>query len=131
MKHCHDGFANGGRAQTRAPRPSAAAPNRRRGERFALTLLGRLQTLHGTRTVRLHDLSSWGAMVEGAPPATGIGSEAILKCHSLDVFATVLWVRGERCGIRFDAPVRDSGLEALRATSEQLGADADWSTPSA
>ena len=129
MKHCHNPFAIEGRGQAGPARPSAAAPNRRRGERFALTLLGRMQTLHGTRTVRLHNLSSRGAMVEGAPSATAAGSETILKCHELDVFATVLWVRGERCGIRFDAPVRDSGLEALRATSERLSEGAGESPP--
>ncbi len=98
-----------------------AVANRRCLERIPLTLLGRMQTLHGTRTVRLHDLSRWGSMVEGAPPTIKVGSEAILKCHQLDVFATILWIRGERCGIRFDAPVHDGEVHALELMSEQLG----------
>jgi hypothetical protein len=80
-----------------------------------------MQTLHGTRTVRLRDVSRWGSKVEGAPPVLGAGSEAILKCDALDVFATVRWVRGELCGIKFDAPISDAALRALEATSERLG----------
>jgi hypothetical protein len=110
-------------ARELSPRPLAPGTNRRRRERVALTLLGRMQTLHGTRTVRLHDLSPWGAMVEGVPPSTSVGSEAIFKSHALDVFATVLWLRGDRCGIRFDAPIRDTDIEALQAMSEQLSGE--------
>jgi hypothetical protein len=101
---------------------SAAAGNRRRTDRVGLSLLGRMQTLHGTRTVQLHDVSRWGAMVRGAPPSTSVGSEAILKCHELDVFATVQWVAGDTCGIRFAAPILDEAVHALEATSLELGA---------
>jgi hypothetical protein len=79
-----------------------------------------MQTLHGTRTVRLSDVSSCGSRVEGAPPDVRVGSEAILKCHGLDVFATVHWARGDSCGIRFTAPVHDSVIRALEDMSEQL-----------
>ena len=103
--------------------PGQRAANRRRIERTELSLLGRMQTLHGTRTVQLHDVSCWGAMVEGAPPTSSAGSEAILKCHELDVFATVQWVSGETCGIRFDAPIRDAAIEAFKAMSAQLSGD--------
>jgi hypothetical protein len=87
-----------------------------------------MQTLHGTRTVRLRDVSRWGSRIEGAPPVLGAGSEAILKCEALDVFATVRWVRGELCGIKFAAPISDATLRALEATSERL---AQESRPSA
>ena len=101
-------------------RQGAPMLNRRRMERVPLDLLGRMQTLHGTRTVRLHDLSRFGSLVEGAPESIRVGSEMILKCHQLDVFATVQWVRGARCGIRFDTPIGDGGIEALQAMSDQL-----------
>ena len=103
-----------------AARQAGLGVNRRRMERVPLDLLGRMQTLHGTRTVRLHDLSRFGSLVEGAPESIHVGSEMILKCHQLDVFATVQWVRGDRCGIRFDSPITDAGIEALQATSNQL-----------
>ena len=120
MKHRHDMFATEGGRQMFVRQPAAPALNRRRAERVPLTLLGRMQTLHGTRTVRLHNLSRGGTMVEGAPPGIKVGSETILKCHELDVFATVLWVSGDRCGIRFDAPVHDAGVLALQVMSERL-----------
>lgn len=120
MTDPYNGFAAGMARQTPSPRPRAAGLNRRRIDRTTLSLLARMQTLHGTRTVQLHDVSCWGSMVEGAPPTIRVGSEAILRCHELDVFATVLWVTGERCGIRFDAPIQDAAIRALRAASEQL-----------
>lgn len=115
-------------ARTGATAYGRAAPNRRSTTRSPLVLLGRMQTLHGTRTVRLRDVSRWGSKVEGAPPVLGAGSEAILKCDELDVFATVRWVRGELCGIRFDTPVGEATLQALQATSERL---AEQSVPPA
>ena len=102
------------------PMPNHRPGNRRRIERTELSLLGRMQTLHGTRTVQLHDVSSWGAMVRGAPPTASKGSEAILKCHELDVFATIQWISGETCGIRFDTPIRDAAINALQTMSAQL-----------
>lgn len=105
-----------------AARQPATAVNRRRMERVPLDLLGRMQTLHGTRTVRLHDLSRFGARVEGAPDSIHVGSEMILKCHQLDVFATVQWVRADRCGIRFDAPIIDASIDALQTMSDELTA---------
>ena len=103
-----------------AARQPGPAVNRRRMERVPLNLHGRMQTLHGTRTVRLHDLSRFGTKVEGAADNIQVGSEMILKCHQLDVFATVQWVRAGRCGIRFDAPISDAGIEALQAMSDQI-----------
>ncbi|HEX9931210.1 MAG TPA: PilZ domain-containing protein [Allosphingosinicella sp.] len=103
-----------------AARTPASSVNRRRAARTPLSLLARMQTLHGTRTVRLCDVSSCGSKVEGAPPDVKPGSEAILKCHELDVFATVHWARGDTCGIRFNAPVHDAVIRALELMSEQL-----------
>ena len=105
-----------------ASRHAGMGINRRRMERVPLDLLGRMQTLHGTRTVRLHDLTRFGSLVEGAADSIQVGSEMILNCHQLDVFATVQWVRGGRCGIRFDTPITDAGIEALQAMSDQLAA---------
>jgi hypothetical protein len=120
VKLRHEWFSTEPQRPIHGGRPAGAPANRRRSERVALTLLGRLQTLHGTRTVRLHDVSRWGAMVEGASAGIRVGSEAIFKCHQLDVFATVLWVEGGRCGIRFDMPVQDARIEALQTMSEHL-----------
>ena len=121
MNRPHRWFAAEAGQATPRIRGGAMGFNRRRTDRTPLTLLGRMQTLHGTRTVRLVDVSRTGSMVEGAPPSVKVGSEAILKCEQLDVFATVLWVRGDKCGIRFDTPILDAAIHALQATSEQLG----------
>lgn len=107
-----------------ASRHAGMGVNRRRTDRVPLDLLGRMQTLHGTRTVRLHDLSRFGSLVEGSADSIQVGSEMILKCHQLDVFATVQWVRGDRCGIRFDSPITDAGIEALQSMSDQLAGPA-------
>ena len=121
MRHQHHFPPAGPRLMIAAARPPAAAVNRRGIVRTPLTLLGRLQTLHGTRTVQLLDVSRWGSMVEGAPVTIKVGSEAILKCHQLDVFATVHWVSAGRCGIKFDVPIDSATIRALEMMSEQLG----------
>ena len=92
---------------------------RRGSERVEVALFGRAQTLHGTRSVTINDIARWGAMLEGIPPTIAPGCEMILKAPHLDVFATVRWVCGDRCGIRFDTPLHRAVVEALRSMSDK------------
>ena len=55
--------------------------------------------------VRVYDLSPEGAQVSPAD-SFAPGDRVAFSCRLLShVASTVVWVRGERCGITFDAPV--------------------------
>jgi hypothetical protein len=83
----------------------------------------------------LFNISRTGAMLraENAPPT---GTELFLQVGDLEVFARVVWKRGEECGIAFERDIRDweiklVNFEANRGTkgalkpAEKGGAD-DW-----
>lgn len=108
---------------------------RRAGPRAEIVLPASLEALSGHRSIYLLDISLLGACLKGAalPPT---GREVILKCGSVDAFATVAWSADERCGIRFDEPISPRELMSLRRlavdaeksgrTAEELQAVADW-----
>jgi len=60
----------------------------------------------------LADISQTGAMLRGSrlPPT---GSTALLKAGPLQVLCTVVWVKGEQCGVRFDEAVTPAILNQV------------------
>ncbi len=81
----------------------------RREQRFEVDLPASLQTEAGTASLRLLDLSRGGALAETPrPPAPGIC--AILSRERMAVAARVIWVRGARFGLAFDAPISATEL---------------------
>lgn len=59
---------------------------------------------NGAAMFRVRDISGSGALLEGAPlPA--VGQAITIHRHDCALAASVVWVRGNRCGIRFDQPV--------------------------
>lgn len=86
------------------PVRSANDLNLRAEGRHPLIWKGEIHTLDGSKTVRLRNISSGGALIEGptTPPA---GTDLLLdlgKAGSLN--ATVEWAVGDQAGLRFHAP---------------------------
>lgn len=78
------------------PRPTG----RRAKARLRLGIPGRLVLLDGYSSCLLDDLSQSGACLTIHPPPTA-GNQGILQCVQLDVFCTIIWAGGGRCGVRF------------------------------
>ena len=85
----------------------------------------------------LSNISETGAKLR-AKAAPGKGTELFLQVGALDVYAKVVWKRGEVCGLRFERPIRSWDVEQLRveahkgtvaklSAAEKGGAD-DWDT---
>ena len=92
---------------------------------------GTLETLSSRARVAVRNISCTGAMVEGeAVPQPG--RDLILKAETLDLFCSVIWSDGQRCGLRFDEPLSpEQVLELHRITPEkvrsaELKAAAEW-----
>jgi hypothetical protein len=88
------------------------AGNRRR-ERMRVLLAARLVTTFNDRPVKIRDLSSEGAMIEG-DGVPSEGTDVILQRGPIEVFATVVWSDGRQCGLEFeDALVEEDFLTLL------------------
>lgn len=83
----------------------------------------------------LSNISETGARLR-AKAAPSRGTELFLQVGTLDVYARVVWKRGELCGLRFERAIRPWDVEQLRleahkgtvaklSAAEKGGAD-DW-----
>jgi hypothetical protein len=54
--------------------------------------------------VRIRNLSESGGMLEGAA-FPNIGEKLVLRRAELDIGATVMWLMGTRCGVKFDGTI--------------------------
>ena len=102
-----------------------------RSPRRRVVLNGTLETLSARISVALKNLSCTGAMVEGES-VPDHGRDVILKTAGLELFATIVWSDGHRCGLHFDEPLSPAQvLELHRITpaavqSAELQAAAEW-----
>jgi len=91
-------------------RPACADVKLRRAEpRMKVMLDAVLASRRGPIGCRVHDISQGGAMVEADCPHT-IGEVVAIERSRLKVSGTVVWSRGKRFGIQFDAPIRATEL---------------------
>ena len=108
---------------------------RRSEQRAVIGLRASTDTLAGRGSATLVDLSSAGAQLEGHNlPAAG--KDVVLTCCAIEIFGTVMWKAGARCGILFEEKVGRPVLTALRDaawkaansrfTDEEIQAAADW-----
>ncbi len=104
-------------------RPMAEPTNRdvpvgrREDPRVRVSLAARLDTVTGTQAVRLNNLSRGGASICTDAPLKR-GSNVILRWRDLEVFGTVTWVEGARCGLKFDEPLSDDQVLLARSLSD-------------
>lgn len=109
----------------------------RSAPRKPVLLRAALHTLTSSRSATLFDVSRSGARMS-LPVPLASGQQLWLTIPPSEIFATVVWVEGDHCGIHFDEPLGDDELAALQARGkvmmihgltpdEQLGAE-DWQT---
>ncbi len=102
-----------------------------RSPRRKVVFSGTIETLTGKIRVAVKNVSCTGALVEGEglPPP---GRDVVLHAEDLQLFASVVWQDGERCGLHFDEPLTQAQvLELHRITpaavhSAELKAAAEW-----
>jgi hypothetical protein len=85
------------------------APEQRRSPRYRVLLIARLVTTYSQRIVKLRDLSTSGAMIEG-PRIPPVGTDILLQRGSLEVFGRIVWARDMQAGIEFDEPLTETML---------------------
>jgi hypothetical protein len=102
-----------------------------RSPRRKTAINGTLETLTSRFKVAIRNVSCTGAMVEGesVPPP---GKDVILNAEGMELFCSVVWSDGQRCGLHFDEPLQPAQvIELHRITPEQvrsaeLKAAAEW-----
>lgn len=76
----------------------------RREARSELFLSAMLEEAHGSRPVRIRNISSGGALVDADRPPAINADVQLIRAH-LKVQATVAWSEGSRCGLKFRKPI--------------------------
>lgn len=99
------------------PEGRAEAP---RSPRRRMAFKGTFETVSDRGTVAVRNLSCTGALIEGddMPPA---GRDIVLIAQGFEFFGQTVWSDGQRCGIRFDEPLKPAEvIELHRITPEQI-----------
>ena len=108
---------------------------RRLARRVDAPLPALLITMSDRHPALLYNISQTGAQLR-AKDAPAKGTELFLQVAGLDVYAHVVWTKGEECGLVFEHEIRawdvellrteaSKGTEAHLTASEKGGAD-DW-----
>lgn len=93
---------------------------RRSDARVRLCVPARLLLVDGNLKCVLIDLSRTGASVAvdtAAMPSRG--SSAFLVVNGLEAFGTVVWIRGNRCGVHFDEKLALADVVAMREFADK------------
>jgi hypothetical protein len=89
----------------------------RRHPRVKVLLSAKLSTTIDEAEVKVRDLSLGGAMLQGrALPR--VGTDVVLSRGSFEIFATIVWLRANLCGVEFDTPIAHHE-EVLQAWAPQ------------
>ena len=96
----------------------SADRRRRGGTRSRLDIPGRLVLLDGYCSCTIENLAPAGARIV-CERELHRGDQGLLKRDGLDQFFIVQWVRGGRCGLRFDDErVSEEAIRELRLLSD-------------
>lgn len=74
---------------------------RRDSDRHRTLLCATLATTTNEYPIKLRDLSAAGALIEG-DRIPSPGTDILIKRGTLEVMATVIWVKDHRAGLKFD-----------------------------
>ena len=108
------------------PHVHARIPRGRRAHsRARVALPAELETIEGMKQVKLRNLSSAGAMVEGAQ-GPGIGRDLVLKCFGIDSLGVVVWEDDRRFGIEFYDQIDDDEVVRQRQLSDDHVEQQKW-----
>ncbi|HET9810915.1 MAG TPA: PilZ domain-containing protein [Sphingomicrobium sp.] len=110
---------------------------RRLAKRVNAPLPALLITMSDRHPAILFNISQTGARLR-AQQAPAKGTELFLQVGPLDVYAEVVWQRGEECGLVFQREIRAWDIELLhceaskggkaRLTAAEKGGADDWVT---
>ncbi|HET7316594.1 MAG TPA: PilZ domain-containing protein [Sphingomicrobium sp.] len=110
---------------------------RRQSQRVKAPLPALLITMTDRHPAILFNVSETGAQLR-AKDAPQPGTELFLQVGELDVYANVVWKRGEHCGLKFERQIRPWDVEVLhceaakgvsaRITAAEKGGADDWNS---
>lgn len=101
---------------------TTAEAEARRAPRTNLLLAATMDAGRMNAPVRIRNLSSSGALLEGAS-FPDVGGTLILRRLDLQIGATVVWNAGGRCGVKFDGTTCVSEWISGRSTAGQVQVD--------
>jgi hypothetical protein len=87
---------------------------RRAAARAPVLMSAAMHAVGASQTVSLLDVSKTGVKLRARVPLE-LDKHVWIKIPPNDVFGTVIWVDGEKCGIQFDSPLTDEEAAALQA----------------
>jgi hypothetical protein len=87
---------------------------RRAASRLRLGVPGRIKLLRGIANCCAEDLSRTGARVSKDGDMPRPGSTAIVEINGVEGFGSVVWVKGQHMGMKFDDPLSLETLVVLR-----------------
>lgn len=103
-----------------APQFNAYYTGRRNCGRARLGIQARVETIGGTYTCRVDDLSTGGARLT-CDEHLRIGRQVNLLLDGHQFFGEVVWVNGAKAGLAFDQPIpRDLVIAFRQSTPEVL-----------
>jgi hypothetical protein len=89
---------------------------RRNDSRLNVQADARLETVARSKVVRLNDISRGGASITCDVPLRR-GVDVFLHWGEIHAFATVVWLNGDTCGLKFDEPLSEAELRVARSLS--------------
>ena len=103
--------------------------------RLKMDITAALVLTHETRSCLLVNVASYGARVRMREPLAK-GRTAIFTFHELRIYCSVVWSRGQECGLRFEKEIEPEDMQGFlwitqnRRHYERLCQEsraADWS----
>lgn len=84
----------------------------RAGPRFRVLLNAELISTTDEQPVRVRDISTTGAMIDGQRPIAQ-AKDVILRRGSIEIFASVKWTSGNEGGLEFDEALTEADMMAF------------------
>ena len=84
----------------------------RQDTRFRVLLNAELISTTEEQPVRVRDISTGGAMLEGQRPIAK-AKDVILRRGDIELFAQICWTEGNQCGVEFDVALGDADMMAF------------------
>jgi hypothetical protein len=91
---------------------------RRSDSRSRVQADARLETVASSKRACLNDISRGGASVTTDLPLRR-GTDVFLHWGEIHAFATVVWLDGDRCGLKFDEPLSDDEVRLIQSLSDE------------
>ncbi|MGE5562092.1 MAG: PilZ domain-containing protein [Bacillota bacterium] len=86
---------------------------RRRSVRENVVLAGSAFAIGSSQSVMIEDVGRAGAKLR-AQRVEPVGRQLLVRIGTVEMLASVIWSRPEQCGIRFDEPLDDQTLQAVK-----------------